>query len=97
MNSFTVFLFAIAAGMTVSGIIANLYRLAAREQKKTRIGTVIHCAVMIFAGPVVLAENSTKAFRKKSCSGAAFGLALALSAYWSFAMGVFVLSVCVAR
>jgi len=97
MHNFAVFLFAIAAGMTASGIIANLYRLAAREQKRGRIGTIVHCAVMIFAGPVVLAENSTKAFRKKACSGAAYGLALALSAYWSFAMGIFVLSVCIAH
>lgn len=96
MHSFIVFLFAIAAGATASGIIANLYRLAAKEVKG-KVGTIIHCAVMVFAGPVVLAGNSTKAFRKKSCSIAAYGLALALSAYWSFAMGLFILSVCVAR
>jgi hypothetical protein len=96
MNSLTVFLFAIAAGATLSGIIANLYRLAASRQKST-LNTVVHCAVMVFAGPVVLAENSTRAFRKKTCSMAAYGMALALSAYWSFAMGIFVLSIVVAR
>ena len=96
MHSFTVLLFAIAAGATLSGIIANLYRLAASRQKST-LNTIVHCAVMVFAGPVVLAENSTKAFRKKSCSIAAWSLAMALSAYWSFAMGVLVLSVAIAR
>lgn len=96
MNSFAVFLFAIAAGATASGIIANLYRLAAREQKN-KLGTILHCAVMVFAGPVVLAGNSTKAFRKKTCSVAAYGLALALSGYWSFAMGLLILSICMAR
>jgi hypothetical protein len=96
MNSFTVLLFAIAAGATLSGIIANLYRLAASRQKST-LNTIVHCAVMVFAGPVVLVENSTRAFRKKSCSPAAWGLALAVSAYWSFAMGVLILSVAIAR
>ena len=97
MHYFIVFLFAIAAGTTASGIIANLYRLAAKKDSKSKLASIIHCAVMIFAGPVVLAGNSTKAFRKKSCSIAAYGLALALSAYWSFAMGIFILSICVAR
>jgi hypothetical protein len=96
MNSFTVFLFCIAAGATLSGIIANLYRLTASRHKST-LNTILHCAVMVFAGPVVLVENSTRAFRKKSCSIAAWGLALALSAYWSFAMGLLVLSIVVAR
>jgi hypothetical protein len=96
MNNYATLFFAIAAGATASGIIANLYRLAAKRSQ-SKLGTILHCAVMIFAGPVVLAGNSTKAFRKKDCSMAAYGLALALSAYWSFAMGLFILSVCVAR
>src|SRR5882724_7053349 len=95
MHQFIVFLFAIAAGMTASGLVANIYRLVASEPK-TKLATVIHCAVMIFAGPVMLIGNSTKSLRAKQCSKAAYALALALSGYWSFAMGVFFLSVFVA-
>jgi len=95
MHQFIVFLFAIAAGMTASGLVANIYRLVASEPK-TKLATVIHCAVMIFAGPVMLVGNSTKSLRAKQCSKAAYALALALSGYWSFAMGVFFLSVFVA-
>jgi hypothetical protein len=95
MHQFIVFLFAIAAGMTASGLVANIYRLVASEPK-TKLATVIHCAVMIFAGPVMLIGNSTRSLRAKQCSKAAYALALALSGYWSFAMGVFFLSVFVA-
>jgi hypothetical protein len=95
MHQFMVFLFAIAAGMTASGLVANTYRLIATEPK-TRLATVIHCAVMIFAGPVMLVGNSTKSLRAKQCSKAAYALALALSGYWSFAMGVFFLSIVIA-
>jgi hypothetical protein len=95
MHEFLVFLFAIAAGMTASGLVANIYRLVAREPK-TRLGTVIHCAVMVIAGPVMLVGNSTKSLRAKQCSKAAYALALALSGYWSFAMGVLVLSLVLA-
>jgi hypothetical protein len=95
MHQFLVFLFAIAAGMTASGLVANIYRLVASEPK-TRLATVIHCAVMVIAGPVMLVGNSTKSLRAKQCSKAAYALALALSGYWSFAMGVLFLSIFIA-
>ena len=95
MHEFIVFLFAIAAGVTSSGLIASIYRLVAREPK-SKIGTVLHCAVMVIAGPVILIGNSTKSFRKKECSRTAYVLAIALSGYWSFAMGVLILSIWVA-
>ncbi|MEO8300301.1 MAG: hypothetical protein ABI608_00835 [Rhizomicrobium sp.] len=94
MHDFTVFLFAIAAGITSSGLLASLYRLIAREPK-TKIETVLHYAVMVIAGPVILIGNSTKSYRKKECSKAAYAMAIAVSGYWAFATGVFILSVCV--
>jgi len=95
MHEFIVFLFAIAAGITSSGLIASIYRLVAREPK-SKIGTVIHYAVMVIAGPVILVGNSTRSLRKKECSKIAYVMAIALCGYWSFAMGVFILSVWVA-
>jgi phosphopantothenoylcysteine synthetase/decarboxylase len=95
MHEFIVFLFAIAAGITASGLIASIYRLIAGEPK-TKIGTVLHYAVMVIAGPVVLVSNSTKSYRDKKCSKAAYALAIALSFYWSFVTGVVILSVWVA-
>jgi hypothetical protein len=95
MHGFIVFLFSLAAGITASGLVGAVYRLVASEPK-SRIATVLHYGVMVFAGPVILIGNSTRSYRKKECSKAAYFLAVALGAYWSFAMGVFVLSVCVA-
>ena len=94
MHNFIVFSFSVAAGMTTAGLLASLYGLLANEPS-TRLGTFVHYAVMVIAGPVVLAGNSTKSFRKKECSMAAYALALALSLYWSFATGVFILSLIV--
>ena len=91
MHSFIVFLFTIAAGITASGLIGSLYRLVASEPK-TRTATVLHYAVMVIAGPVILFGNSTKSYRKKECSKIAYALAVALSGYWSFAMGVLILT-----
>jgi len=95
MHNFIVFLFSVAAGMTAAGLLSNLYSLLANEPN-TKLGTFIHYIVMVIAGPVVLAGNSTKSFRKKECSKTAYALALALSIYWSFATGIFILSLVLA-
>lgn len=94
MHNLTVFLFAIAAGVTASGLTANIYRLLGGEPT-TRLATIVHYAVMIVAGPVVLVANSTRSFRQKECSKAAYALALAFSGYWAFAMGLLILSLAV--
>jgi hypothetical protein len=88
-------LFTIASGMTAAGLLSSLYRLLANEPS-TKLGTFLHYGVMVIAGPVVLAGNSTASFRKKECSMAAFALALALSTYWAFATGTFILAVILA-
>lgn len=95
MHDVLVFLFAIAAGMTASGVLSTIYRMIAREPE-TRLGTCLHYVVMVIAGPVVLISNSTKSFRKKQCSKAAYALAIALSTYWSFTTGLFFLMVMLA-
>jgi len=95
MHTLIVFLFSVSAGMTTAGLLCNIYRLMAGEPS-TKLGTFVHYAVMVIAGPVVLAGNSTKSFRKKECSKTAYALALALSVYWSFATGVFILSLALA-
>jgi hypothetical protein len=95
MHDFIVFLFAIAAGVTASGLLASLYRLIAREPR-TRIETALHYGVMVVAGPVILIGNSTKSYREKQCSRTAYALVIALSGYWCFVTGVIILSMWVA-
>jgi hypothetical protein len=95
MHAIMITLFAVCAGMTAAGLISSIYRLLANEPS-TKLGTFILYAVMVVAGPVVLADNSTRSFRKKECSKTAYALALVLSLYWSFATGLFILSLVVA-
>jgi hypothetical protein len=83
-------LFALAGGLTLSAIVANLYRLVARKPQ-SRLATWIYCGVMLLAGASVLFENSTRSFRKKECSHGAYVFALALASYWSLMLGLAVI------
>ncbi|MEJ1969688.1 MAG: hypothetical protein WDN03_13790 [Rhizomicrobium sp.] len=85
--------FATLAGFTASGILANLYRLIAQKPVSTT-GRIGYLAVMVVAGPNVLFENAATSFRAKDCSSFAFWLAAAISGYWSFALGMFIVEVC---
>jgi hypothetical protein len=93
LHELLVALFITTAGLTASGIVANLYRLAAGKTDPTR---ALYLAVMVVAGPSVLLDNAAKARRKKECSHIAFWLAAALTLYWSLAIGLFVVSLALA-
>ena len=95
MHDLGVALFALAAGFTASGIIANLYRLVAIDAASS-FGRAAYVAVMIFAGPNVLFENAARAWREKSCSAGVFWVAAAVSGYWSLAIGLLVIQLGVA-
>ncbi len=92
MRNITLMLFAFAGGLTLSGIIANSYRLIARKPQG-RLATWIYYLVILLAGPSVLIENSTRSFRKKDCSRLAYGFAMALAGYWAFVLGLAVMDV----
>jgi tellurite resistance protein TehA-like permease len=94
VQDLTIFLFALTGGLTLSGIIANIYRMVARKPKN-RGETVIYYAVMAFAGASVLLENATRSYRKKDCSAPAYGFAIAIVGYWCFILGLGILSVVV--
>ena len=91
MRQSLMLLFSLAAGLTLSGIAANLYRLLARKPE-SRSERMLYLAVMTLAGPSVLFNNATKSFRGKACSSAAYLFAVTLTGYWSFALGVIILS-----
>jgi Family of unknown function (DUF6949) len=93
LHDLLVAMFITTAGLTASGIAANLYRLAIGKADPAR---ALYLAVMVVAGPSVLLDNAAKARRKKECSHIAFWLAAALTLYWSLAIGLFVVSVALA-
>jgi len=82
-------------GFALSGIVANLYRLLAPKQE-SGAKKAAYYMVMVVAGPSVLFDNAARSWRKKACSTVAFWLAAALSAYWSFIIGLFGLSIALA-
>ena len=85
-------LFATTAGFAASGIISNIYKLLAKKPDSTP-GRIVYLSVMTVAGPTVLFDNAARAWRSKDCSAVAFWLAAAISGYWSFALGLFVLQI----
>jgi hypothetical protein len=87
-----VLLFAVAAGLTLSGIIANIYRILA-PKPQSRGGTALYYGIMVLAGASVLLENATRSYRKKDCSAPAYGFAVAIVGYWSFILGMAVMLV----
>jgi hypothetical protein len=91
-----VVLFATTAGFTASGILANLYRLIAGDKPQSGNGQTIYLAIMVVAGPSVLFEKAAHSLRTKACSHVAFWLAASIAAYWSFAIGLFVLNLSLA-
>ncbi len=84
-------LFAVAGGLTLSGIAANFYRIMARKPV-SRAEKLLYYAVMSVAGPSVLFNNATRSFRGKACSATAYVFAVAVAGYWSFALGLVILS-----
>ena len=87
MHNFLLLLFSLSGGLTLSGIVANAYRLLARKPQ-TPVATAAYYGVMLFAGPSVLFENSTRSFKKKECTMIAYGFALTLASYWAFLIGL---------
>jgi fucose permease len=96
MHGLLIVLFAIAFGFTASGITANSYKLIAKKPE-TLPARIVYAGVMILAGPNVLFENAATSFRAKKCSTIAFWLAAVVAGYWSFIVGLFVLSLYVAK
>ena len=92
MHNFLLMMFTIAGGLTLSGIVANLYRLIAAKPKNGGESWAYY-GVMAVAGPSVLFDNATRSFRKKECSRWAFAFALGLAIYWAMMLGALFIEV----
>lgn len=88
-------LFVMTAGLTASGIVANLYRVLVGKAAPAG-GRALYLAVMVVAGPSVLFDNAARSLSKKQCSSIAFWLAAAIAFYWSLAIGLFVVDLALA-
>ena len=87
MRVLQILLFSFAGGLALSGIVANLYRILARKPTGSA-AAACHYAIMVVAGPSILFENATRSFRTKACSGASYGFAVAIAAYWALLLGM---------
>ena len=92
MKDIWVVLFAIATGFTASGIVANLYRVLGFKAE-SRNEKILSAIVLVIAGPCLLIENAVSGITAKRWNLATFWTAAAGAAYWSMAIGLFVLDV----
>jgi hypothetical protein len=93
IHSLLIFLYALTGGLALSGIVANIYRLLTPKKSETTSGRATYYIVMVVAGPTVLLDNAARSWRTKNCSTIAFWLAAAVSAYWSFIVGLFAMNI----
>ena len=85
-------MFSTAAGFTASGIVSNIYRLVVgKAANDGKLMHTAHVGVMVIAGPSVMFENAMNSLREKSCSMATFWLSVAVSGYWSLAIGLIIM------
>jgi hypothetical protein len=94
MKDLWLVLFSIGAGFTASGIVTSLYRLTGFDSESTK-GKAVRIAVMVVAGPCMLFESAFKGFRAKKWPSIFFWLATAGAAYWSLAIGLFVIDLAI--
>ena len=91
VRDLAVVMFAMAAGFTLSGIVANAYRLLTGRGSNDEP----HLLVMVVAGPNVLLQGATKSLRARNLSRPLFWLVSAVAGYWSFVIGLFLLNLVV--
>ena len=94
MHGFFLFMFALTAGFTASGIIANIYRVCGFKAQNTT-GRVFQAAVLVVAGPNVLFEKAMRGLLQKEWKPITFWLVSAGVFYWSLALGLLVLEIAV--
>jgi hypothetical protein len=92
MRTLLTLLFAVAGGLTLSGIVTDLYWLVARPTKSAKDG-LFYWVVMAVAGPTVMIENSTRSFISKKAAPLVYMTVLGISIYWAFMIGLFGLAV----
>jgi hypothetical protein len=94
MNEFLVFLFLIASGLTVSGIVANIYWFVAKPKDGEQ--GLAHWVLMAVAGPTVWIDRGTRTFLSKKSAGVMYALTISICLYWAFIIGLFTLSLVLA-
>lgn len=92
MNGLLLIVFAIAAGFTTSGIVANLYRLCGFGNESTG-GRALSAAVMVVAGPCMIFGTAVKGRASNAWTPVAFWVTAALAFYWSLGLGLLVIDV----
>ncbi len=95
MHGFTLVLFSIAAGYTASSIVACLYRMVNGAAAQDGGARWLRSLLMIFAGPNLVLDTAMKSFAEKKWTARLFWCALAGIAYWSMALGLFVIDLAV--
>jgi hypothetical protein len=94
MHALWLLLFAMTAGFTASGIIANVYRVSGFKAENAT-GRMLQAVVLVVAGPNVLFEKAMRGFLQKEWKPITFWLVSAGVFYWSLALGLLVLEVAI--
>ncbi len=86
--------FCIGAGFCLSGLVHSVWRLV-KVDEESKGGKIARGVLMVVTGPVMLIEAAAKGFIAKRWPAVFFWLATAGAAYWSLALGLFVVDVAI--
>ena len=103
MTEFGVFLFTIATGFVAAGLSGSLYRLVTKKPASFQLLSDSSAMMMagvvtlVFAGPAVIMRNALRAQIIENRPPFWLLLSAMIAVFWSFMVGLFVLSILIAR
>ncbi|NRA86980.1 MAG: hypothetical protein HRU28_06215 [Rhizobiales bacterium] len=99
MHPLLVFILVVVTGFISAGFLSSLYQVFTKKSvsfnmaDEKGIGMLFSILTLIFAGPFVLMRNSLMAFSANKRHGGWVAASTAISIFWSFVSGVFLMNV----
>ena len=103
MHELMVFAFTVATGFVAAGLTGSFYRLVTNKPasfqlwSETTLGMVVGIMTLMFAGPTVIMRNAIRAQVIENRPPAWLLASTLIALFWSFMVGLFVLSLFLAR
>lgn len=99
MSAVGVYLYAMATGFVVAGLLGSLYQLVTSRPMSfelfglNRIQLFLGIMTLVMAGPAVIMRNAIRGRLIEQRPGHWLALSTAISATWSLLSGVFILNI----
>lgn len=99
MSDISLFGLIVITGFIAAGFFNSIYQLLTNKvlsfdiSKQSGIGMLVSIITLIFTGPFILIRNSIRAFRIENRHVGWVAASTAISVFWSFVSGLFLLNI----